>query len=92
MLEEKGYPFKSKEHSMRVDQFNKGSNGKFIEKYINGYEKNGKPSRFVCPKILLYQFKEKGKYNYSNKCCNELKKSLYMNGLNQIINQYLLQV
>lgn len=74
MLEEKGYPFKSKEHSLRVNQFNKGSNANFIQKYINGYEKDGKPSRYVCPKTLLYQFKERGKYNYSNLCCYEMKK------------------
>lgn len=70
-LEEYGYPFKSKEHSLRVEQFNKGSNAKFIKKYIEGWN-----SKFKCPKILLYQFEEQGKYNYSNKCCYKLKKDL----------------
>ena len=73
-LEKNGYPFKSKEHSMRVYQFNKGMNSNYIKKYISGYDKNGKPSKFVCPKKLLYQFEERGKYNYSNLCCYELKK------------------
>lgn len=73
-LEEYGYPFKSKEHSLRVDQFNKGSNANFIKKYIEGWN-----SKFKCPKILLYQFEEKGKYNYSNRCCYRLKKSLLHN-------------
>lgn len=68
MLEEKGYPFKSKEHSLRVYYFNKGTNAKFIHKYIEGVGK------YACPKQLLYQFQEKGKYNYSNLCCYELKK------------------
>lgn len=74
VLETYGYPFKSKEHSLRVDQFNKGANANYIKKYLSGYEKDGKPSTFVCPKCLLYQFEERGKYNYSNLCCQKLKK------------------
>lgn len=74
VLETYGYPFKSKEHSLRVDQFNKGHNKNYIVKYTTGYEINGKKSAFVCPKILLYQFKERGKYHYSNLCCQKLKK------------------
>ncbi len=70
MLEEKGYPFKSKEHAMRVNMYNKGSKAKFIKKYL----RQTKEEQFVCPKKLLYQFKEQGKYNYSNQCCYELKK------------------
>ena len=74
MLEKYGYPFKSKEHGLRVYQFNKGLNSNYIKKYISGYDVNGKKSTFVCPKILLYQFEERGKYNYSNLCCQKLKK------------------
>lgn len=74
VLERYGYPFKSKEHSLRVNQFNKGKNSNYIRKYITGYDKNGHLSKFVCPKTLLYQFNEKGRYNYSNLCCQELKK------------------
>ena len=74
MLEKYGYPFKSKEHSLRVYQFNRGTNANYIKKYIGGYDHNGKKSTFVCPNILKYQFEEKGKYNYSNKCCYKLKK------------------
>lgn len=70
-LEKVGYPFKSKEHSLRVEQFNKGTNAKFIKKYMWQTEYRGK---YLCPKILLYQFEEQGKYNFSNKCCNEMKK------------------
>ena len=73
-LEKNGYPFKSKEHSLRVEQFNKGLNSNYIKKYITGYDKDGKPSKFICPKILMYQFNEKGRYNFSNKCCYKLKK------------------
>ena len=70
-LEEVGYPFKSKEHSLRVEQFNRGTNAKFINKYLWKTDYRGK---YLCPKILLYQFEEKGKYHYSNKCCYEMKK------------------
>ena len=73
-LEEYGYPFKSKEHSLRVDQFNKGKNSNYIKKYITGYTHDGKLSSFRCPNILKYQFEERGKYNYSNQCCYKLKK------------------
>lgn len=73
-LEKYGYPFKSKEHSLRVEEFNKGSDSNYIYKYINGRTRDGKESKFHCPKNLLYQFEEKGKYNYSNKCCYKLKK------------------
>lgn len=76
-LETYGYPFKSKEHSLRVEQFNKNHNANYIKKYITGYDYNkGKQSRFVCPNKLLYQFQERGKYNYSNLCCYKLKKEL----------------
>ncbi|WP_281512234.1 phosphoadenosine phosphosulfate reductase family protein [Mammaliicoccus vitulinus] len=71
MLEEKGYPFKSKEHSLRVEHFNKGNNSNFIKKYMRLTDYTGP---YVCPKSLMYQFEERGKYNYSNKCCYELKK------------------
>lgn len=74
MLEKYGYPFKSKEHSLRVYQFNKGLNSNYIKKYISGYDVKGKKSSFICPKKLLYQFDEIGKYNYSNLCCQKLKK------------------
>lgn len=80
-LEEYGYPFKSKEHSLRVEQFNKGSNANFVQKYITGKLPDGREyiSLFRCPKILKYQFEERGKYNYSNKCCYKLKKDLQHN-------------
>lgn len=71
MLEKYGYPFKSKEHALRVYQFNRGTNAKFINKYLWKTDYRGK---YLCPKILLYQFEEKGKYNYSHLCCHKLKK------------------
>lgn len=74
MLEDKGYPFKSKEHAQIVYQFNKGLKSNYIIKYLNNTDENGNQKSFTCPKKLLYQFEEKGKYNYSNLCCYELKK------------------
>jgi len=76
-LEKYGYPFKSKEHSLRVEYFNKGSTANYISKYITGYDANNqKETSFKCPKSLLYQFEHKGEFNYSNKCCYKLKKDL----------------
>lgn len=68
-----GYPFKSKEHSLRVEYFNKGSNANYLYKYINNY------GGFSCPECLKYQFVERGRFNYSNKCCYKLKKNLLKN-------------
>lgn len=79
MLEKYGYPFKSKDHSLRVNQFNKGSKSNYIIKYIKGWEHNGIKSRFCCSEKLLYQFEERGKYNYSDQCCHKLKKDVARN-------------
>lgn len=79
-LEKYGYPFKSKEHSLRVEQFNHNSNANYIKKYISGYDfRKNEKSKFVCPQSLKYQFEERGKYNYSNLCCYKLKKALFKN-------------
>lgn len=73
-LNEYGYPFKSKEHAMRVNDFNRGSTANYIQKYITGIDKDEKETRFKCPKILLYQFEYRGKCHYSRACCYKLKK------------------
>ena len=67
MLEKVGYPFKSKEHSTKLDQFQNGSRAKSIIKYINS-------TNFCCPKILKYQFTDNFKLKVSPYCCHELKK------------------
>ena len=69
-LEQYGYPFKSKEYALRVNQFNKGSNANYIKHYLS----TNNSKYFKCPKCLRYQFEEVGKYNYSNQCCYRLKK------------------
>jgi len=67
-LDEVGYPFKSKEHSLKVGQYQLGSRAKSILSY-----KQGK-SKFSCPKKLLYQFEEGFSIKLSDKCCYEFKK------------------
>ncbi|WP_290450649.1 phosphoadenosine phosphosulfate reductase family protein [Faecalibaculum rodentium] len=72
MLEEVGYPFKSKFHSEMVERFQKsGVFGKSLERYLSN---PGSPGRYNVPKKLVYQFDPEFKLKISQKCCNELKK------------------
>lgn len=73
ILNEYGYPFKSKEHSLRVERFNKGTLPLYVQHYLSD---DNTSKYFKCPKCLKYQFEEIGKYNYSNQCCYKLKKDL----------------
>ena len=50
MLNRVGYPFKSKEHSNKLNQWQKGNRSKSIQKYF--FENGGK---YSCPNILKYQ-------------------------------------
>lgn len=68
MLHDKGYPFKSKEHSCKLSMFQKkGTETKSVSKYIN--EKS-----FGCPEVLKYQFTDGFNLKVSDRCCYELKK------------------
>ena len=67
-LEKVGYPFKSKEHSCKLNLYQKGSRSPCVMRYAKG----GK--EFACPTILLYQFTNDFKLRVSHECCNELKK------------------
>lgn len=67
MLEENGYPFKSKRHSKTVARFQRIGLTKGTENYINGIWHES------CPKKLRYQFTEKNKLKISNLCCVHLK-------------------
>lgn len=74
-----GYPFKSKEYSQRLDEFNKGICKNTTDGFINGgLTANGKAKK-TCTKKLLYQFEERGKYLFSKMCCDKLKKELMYN-------------
>lgn len=70
VLNEYGYPFKSKEHSQRVEEWKAGNRGNVLKKYFR-VEPNGfRP----CPKILMYQINDDFTLKVSKKCCSKLKK------------------
>lgn len=74
MLEQEGYPFKSKEHSQIVGYFNKnGMDCKTVPRYLGEHEGYGK--RYMCPNILRYQFTKefKERLKVSDKCCFRMK-------------------
>lgn len=67
MLDNKGYPFKSKEHSAIVHSYQYSGHCKWVDRYIN----RGLP--YGCPDHLKYQFNENFNIKISDKCCTELK-------------------
>lgn len=68
-LEKVGYPFKSKEHSLRVYEWHKGKrNTRMIDRYLN------EKGRYACPSKLKYQFTDDFKLKISQYCCAEMKK------------------
>lgn len=71
MLEKYGYPFKSKEHSLKVSVYQNSGVTKTITRYLQPEENRKK---FICPKVLRYQFTEDFNIKISNKCCFKLKK------------------
>ena len=76
MLENEGYPFKSKSHSCYVKKYQKGGleNYKSVRAYI-GMEKTlkGMDIFHPCPNILKYQFTDENKLKISDMCCLRLK-------------------
>lgn len=72
MLEKDGYPFKSKEHSLYVSEYQRmGEKTACYQRYLFPDEKR---KRYGCPKILRYQFTPEFTLKISKKCCDELKK------------------
>jgi len=72
MLEKEGYPFKSKEHSLYVSEYQRmGERSACYTRYLYPEEKR---KRYGCPKILRYQFTPEFNLKISKKCCDELKK------------------
>ena len=71
MLEKYGYPFKSKEHALYVSVYQNSGVTKTITRYLKPEENRIK---FMCPKVLRYQFTEDFNIKISNKCCFKLKK------------------
>ena len=70
MLERVGYPFKSKEHSVMVHEWQLGHRD--TRKMKNYLSETG--SKYECPKILRYQFTDEFTMKVSAACCNEMKK------------------
>lgn len=85
LLEEVGYPFKSKEHSQRVYEYQQTHNldpSTYLYDYVNATgRKEG--SSFVCPKKLRYQFTEDFKLKVSHLCCYELKKKPFQDWMKE---------
>lgn len=75
MLEDKGYPFKSKEHSQYLSVYQNNKNI-LDSKTLKHYLRDSK-QKFVCPSKLRYQFTDEFKIKISDKCCGELKKKTF---------------
>lgn len=69
VLEEYGYPFKSKEFSHILAVYQRSGMLPSVEHYMD--DKKGK---FKCPKRLKYQFSENYGIKTSDQCCYKLKK------------------
>ena len=69
-LERVGYPFKSKDHSSVLTEWQRGNRDtKAMKKYLAEEQ-----TKYTCPKILRYQFSDDFKLKVSKYCCNEMKK------------------
>lgn len=67
VLEEYGYPFKSKEFSQLIDRYQRLGKTKSINAYLS---LNGK---LACPEKLKYMFSEQNKLKISDMCCKKMK-------------------
>ncbi|MBO7715971.1 MAG: phosphoadenosine phosphosulfate reductase family protein [Methanobrevibacter sp.] len=72
VLEQYGYPFKSKEHSCKLFEYQKGNRPESIKKYFRLQESNYR----TCPNILMYQTTPEFKLKVSDLCCHKLKKDV----------------
>lgn len=71
VLEQYGYPFKSKQHSHNVAIYQHSGINHSVERYLGIIESN---TLFRCPKMLEYQFTNSFDIKLSDKCCLKLKK------------------
>lgn len=72
VLEQYGYPFKSKEHSCKLFEYQKGNRPESIKKYFRLQKSNYR----TCPNILMYQTTPEFKLKVSDLCCHKLKKEV----------------
>ena len=78
MLENEGYPFKSKIHAHVVNLYQTSG---FSNKMVNGYLGN-RPDHWhshTCPKILQYQFTPENNLKISDLCCVKMKEEPLIN-------------
>lgn len=76
-LEEVGYPFKSKYHSMVMGIYQRSGDTETVNVYLGRkLPKSGIPkiATHTCPKKLEYQFSPDYYLKISDKCCLEMKK------------------
>lgn len=74
MLEEEGYPFKSKGHSEYLNRYQTSGKLLSVQQYLGERTDKEPWSSFKsCPKILKYQFTEEFNMKVSDKCCWRLK-------------------
>jgi 3'-phosphoadenosine 5'-phosphosulfate sulfotransferase (PAPS reductase)/FAD synthetase len=71
VLEENGYPFKSKQHSHDLAIFQRNGSTITSEKYLGNIESS---TKFRCPKLLQFQFQNNYQLKISDKCCEYIKK------------------
>ena len=71
VLEQYGYPFKSKQHSHNLMVYQNSGIGLSVKRYLGIIESN---TKFRCPKSLEYQFTPEFKIKCSDNCCRKLKK------------------
>ena len=83
MLENEGYPFKSKKHAKNVSIYQRHGKTQSIKVYLGECPTSNKtdvePLSFQCPKKLRYQFDTKNGIKISDKCCYMLKEKPMMN-------------
>lgn len=77
MLQQEGYPFKSKFHSMILDIYQRKGFTRTVNVYLK--KEPAKSGKYVignhsCPKILMHQFEPNYNLRVSDKCCDRLKK------------------
>lgn len=70
VLDEYGYPFKSKEHARYLDIYQRRGKTKQYYRYLEPDESR---KRYGCPGILRYQFSPDFDMKISARCCVEMK-------------------
>ena len=74
MLEEEGYPFKSKHHSLHVKRYQMcGKEYKSVRAYLGEEPTVSWGPRYTCPNILRYQFDPTYRLRISDVCCVAMK-------------------